>query len=94
MKQLSQIISGWWKHFFPSPVILRLSEERLSFCNSCRYNSKWGEDTLQKKKWKWRWDEHCVICGCTLKAKTKCPSCECPDGKWTFVNIEEYEKGK
>ena len=36
-----------------------------------------------KKNYKtMRPDAHCANCGCTLSAKTKCLTCECPLKKW------------
>jgi len=37
-------------------------------------------------------DEHCVECGCTLSAKTKCLSCSCPLEQWKAVITETQEK--
>lgn len=37
-------------------------------------------------------DEHCVECGCTLSAKTRCLSCSCPLKKWTEIMTENQEQ--
>ncbi len=42
-------------------------------------------------------DEHCTDCGCTLSAKGKCLSCECPlegeNKKWgPVVTYEENQE--
>jgi hypothetical protein len=36
-------------------------------------------------------DEHCTNCGCTLAAKTRCLSCECPLKKWMAV-VKTHEE--
>lgn len=65
------------------------SDLRLRICRECPENSE------NKKKTGWttfRPDEHCTNCGCTLSAKTKCLSCECPLKKWMAIASEEEEK--
>jgi len=37
-------------------------------------------------------DNHCTDCGCTLAAKTKCLSCECPKGKWKAIVDDDQEE--
>jgi hypothetical protein len=37
-------------------------------------------------------DEHCILCGCTLSAKTKCLSCECELHKWEAIITSEQEE--
>jgi hypothetical protein len=64
----------------------------MVICRSCPHNSnnqpKVGLAVL-------RTDEHCLACGCTLAAKTKCFSCECPLNKWeAFASQEEWDKIK
>lgn len=37
-------------------------------------------------------DEHCTQCGCTLSAKARCLSCNCPLHKWQAVTTQDdYE---
>ncbi len=65
------------------------SSLRLEICRKCDENSE------NKKKTGWhtlRPDEHCVNCGCTLSAKTKCLSCECPLKKWLAIATVEEEQ--
>lgn len=86
----SQIYEGWRNHLFPPEEIKKLitevSVERLSVCKDCRFNSK-------NRKRNIRPDEHCVLCGCTLVAKTKCLSCSCPRNYWLAVlTLEEEEE--
>lgn len=78
---VSQIIEGWRNHIIPpeklEEIINLVSEERLAVCNVCE------EHSSNKKNYKsLRPDAHCVNCGCTLLAKTKCLTCECPLKKW------------
>jgi hypothetical protein len=37
-------------------------------------------------------DVHCTDCGCTLAAKTKCLSCQCPLEKWKAVMSDREEE--
>ena len=86
---IEQIIEGWRNEWFPKKkrksLIIAVSKERMAFCNECSYNSKFHKT--------WRRDIHCIECGCTLRAKTKCLSCACPleVPKWKEVLTEEEE---
>ena len=63
--------------------ILEVSKERLVICRECEWHSS-RHSTLRP-------DEHCTDCGCLLRAKTKCLSCGCDQGKWDAVITEEEE---
>jgi hypothetical protein len=78
---LGQIYEGWKNHLLPEEkkkdYIEHVSQERLAICNVCE------EHSSNKKDYKsLRIDDHCTECGCTLSAKTKCLTCECPLKKW------------
>jgi hypothetical protein len=78
---LGQIYEGWKNHLLPEEkkkaYIEHVSQERLSVCEACE------EHSSNKKDYKsLRLDAHCTNCGCTLSAKTKCLTCECPLKKW------------
>lgn len=88
---VSQIYEGWKNHIHPEnklkEIINITSEERLKICRECSFNS------LNRKNYSTlRLDEHCIDCGCTLIAKTKCLSCECPQNKWKAVVTEDEYK--
>ena len=72
------IWEGWRNNIIPPKriknYILRTSKERLSVCRECEWHSS-KQRTI-------RIDEHCTVCGCPLKALTKCLSCNC--------SIEEF----
>lgn len=78
-KKFSEIISGWRNHIAPPEEIKALveatSEERLSKCIDCPFNSTPGYVGGISR---------CTACGCWLKPKSKCLSCNC--------GIEEYNK--
>lgn len=63
----------------------------MEICKECPLFSE-----NKKKLTDWttkRPDEHCTSCGCTLSAKARCLSCECPLKKWlAVVSQEEFEK--
>jgi hypothetical protein len=64
--------------------IEHVSSSRIDICNECE------EHSSNKKDYKsFRLDAHCTNCGCTLSAKTKCLTCECPLQKWLPQQISE-----
>ena len=75
---LGQIYEGWKNHLLPEEkrkaFIKHVSQERLAICDVCDKHSK-NHTSI-------RLDDHCTECGCTLSAKTKCLTCECPLQKW------------
>ena len=87
--EIDKIYEGWKNSLFPpshlKEIIKKVSGQRRAICNECEFNSRFHKT--------FRPDEHCVECGCTLSAKTKCLSCECPLGspKWKAVVTEEQE---
>ena len=84
----SQIYEGWKNNLFPAKemrkYIKEISEERLTICENC--------DLISTKHKTIRPDVHCTDCGCTLAAKTKCLSCECPLQKWKAVMSDREEE--
>lgn len=82
---LKQIYEGWKNHLLPEEQLKHfinyISEERMSICTECE------EHSYNKPEYTTvRPDAHCTNCGCTLAAKTKCLSCECPLKKWGPVD--------
>ena len=85
---LKQIYEGWKNHLLPEErmkaFIDYVSQERMEICTMCEEHSyNKPEDTITSVI---RPDAHCTNCGCTLAAKTKCLSCECPLKKWVAVD--------
>jgi hypothetical protein len=82
---LGQIYEGWKNHLLPQEkekaFIKHVSNERLATCETCEHHSKNHTSV--------RPDAHCVECGCTLSAKTKCLTCECPFKKWVAQPMPE-----
>lgn len=76
-----QIIEGWRNNLVPPEELKELiqatAKARILTCEGCEYHSK--------NHFSIRPDDHCTNCGCTLSAKTKCLSCECPIKKWLAV---------
>lgn len=83
----SQVYEGWKNNLFPAKDmrehIKQISSERMSICEAC--------DLISTKHTTVRPDVHCTDCGCTLAAKTKCLSCECPKSKW-LAEMESREE--
>jgi len=88
--RLNEVKEGWKNHLFPDEeekeLIEKVSKERMDICNLCEEHSsnKLNYSTIRP-------DVHCTNCGCTLFAKTKCLTCECPLQKWTAVKIQNDE---
>jgi hypothetical protein len=83
---LSQIYEGWKNHLLPEErnkaFIEHVSQERNNICVQC------SEHSYNKPEYTTvRPDAHCTNCGCTLAAKTKCLTCECPLKKWGATEI-------
>ncbi len=95
----SKIIEGFKNDLFPSKEMRKMiddvSKERLSICTDCPFNTTPGKI----KSW-----SRCGACGCFLKQKTKCLSCNCgieaynedhPTAplplKWTAISTKEQE---
>ncbi len=69
---LAKIIEGVRNSIAPPKslreFINKTAEERLAICIGCEYNSTQGEIKNFSQ---------CTACGCFLKLKTKCLSCNC-----------------
>tara|TARA_B110000037_G_scaffold13539_1_gene14270 strand:+ start:1222 stop:1518 length:297 start_codon:yes stop_codon:yes gene_type:complete len=85
--KLSEIYEGWRNKILPpeklKDKIAEVSAERIAICDGCD-NHSINHKTVRP-------DAHCVSCGCTLSAKTKCLSCSCPINKWKAVLTSEQE---
>jgi len=83
--KIAQVIEGWKNHLLPEErkkaFIEHVSLSRMAICNECEHVS-----TKHKTM---RPDVHCTECGCTLSAKTKCLTCECPLKKWLPESIPD-----
>lgn len=90
MSKLNEIAEGWKNNLTPTMYldtkVIEVSTNRMSICNSCEEHSsnKIGYKTIRP-------DAHCTNCGCTLAAKTKCLTCECPLKKWLAETPSENE---
>lgn len=84
----SQVYEGWKNNLFPAKemraYIKQIGEERMAICEACPLIST-KHNTVRP-------DVHCTDCGCTLAAKTKCLSCECPLAKWKAVMSSREEE--
>ncbi len=84
----SQIYEGWKNNLFPAKemrkYIKEVSEERMAICEDCALISTKHKTIIP--------DVHCTDCGCTLAAKTKCLSCQCPLEKWKAVMSDREEE--
>jgi hypothetical protein len=91
MSKIKQIVEGWKNNLTPTQLldqqIIDVSTSRMSICKSCDQHS------ANKENYKSiRVDAHCTNCGCTLSAKTKCLSCECPLNKWLSVTKQNNDE--
>jgi hypothetical protein len=70
--------------------IKSVSESRMAICKECHYYSVNREKEGYKSS---RPDVHCTNCGCTLAAKTKCLSCNCPMKYWkALMTDDQYDE--
>lgn len=85
---LGQIYEGWKNHLLPEErkkdFIDHVSQERLAICGACEEHSSNKKDYQSLRR-----DAHCTNCGCTLAAKTKCLTCDCPLKKWEAQPMPE-----
>lgn len=83
--KIAQVIEGWKNHLLPEErkkaFIEHVSLSRMAICNECEHVST-KHKTIRP-------DVHCIECGCTLSAKTKCLTCECPLKKWLPESIPD-----
>ena len=83
-----KLLRNWRNNIFPpeklKEAIIETSASRMEICNNCEHIST-KHNTLRK-------DVHCTDCGCTLAAKTKCLSCDCPLKKWMGIVTQEQEE--
>lgn len=90
MLNISQIYEGWKNKLIPAAdmkeQIEAVSAERMEVCKGCPHYS----ENKKKQGFKIiRPDVHCVSCGCTLSAKTRCLSCSCPKNLWKAIMTDE-----
>lgn len=97
------IYEGWKNHLFPEKDIKEaidaLYKQRLAICSSCIGYSNSGctipgtGPCCSSKVVVGEVDGVSVLgCGCSLKAKLKCPSCSCPVKKWEAVLSVDQQK--
>ena len=88
MINFSQVFEGWRNKLIPpsqlKELIRQTGDQRMKICSECPHHSK-NHKTRRP-------DDHCVYCGCTLSAKTKCLSCKCPINKWLEVATQEEDE--
>lgn len=80
MSKIQEIYNGWKNLLIPDedlkPYIEEVAKTRIDICRECKHNSK-NDDEIHL-----RFDEHCKLCGCTLSAKTRSLTSNCPVDKW------------
>jgi len=88
MINFGQIYEGWKNMLVPSSelkdTIEKVSAERMAICNDCPFHSKNHPNNVPY--------DHCTDCGCMLKAKTACLSCECPKKYWLAEMASQEEE--
>jgi hypothetical protein len=87
MINFAKIYEGWRNKLIPPAHLTELinatANERINICLNCPHHSRFHK-TLRP-------DSHCIDCGCTLSAKTRCLSCSCPKDKWKAIVTDEEE---
>jgi hypothetical protein len=79
LDNLQQIFEGWFKYFFRTIYDEKVSQYRLSVCNTCP-NMKYLID-FKILKYRVKLFKQCKICLCILAAKSRSSS-PCPIGLW------------
>jgi hypothetical protein len=86
MSKLQEMYDGWKNLLVPDKemyeVIERIAAARINICNTCDFHS---DRAIKSTMTKLRFDKHCTECGCTLAAKTRSLTSECPIQKWKAV---------
>lgn len=86
-----EILEGWRNDLIPpkdlKDLIQEVSKERLEICSGCPYQSDNAKAAGTYKGF--RFDLHCISCGCPLQKKTKSLSSSCPMDKWAAVATDE-----
>ncbi len=68
-------------------LIEQTYQRRNDVCNGCEFNSE--NRKRDDKDFKTiRFDRHCTSCGCTLSAKLRSLSSDCPKEKWLSLDKE------
>lgn len=62
-----------WNTLFPSQYIKKIAITRGKICEGCVHYDKYGESEKAFVKGK----PACGICGCNIRLKTHCLSCDC-----------------
>jgi hypothetical protein len=88
MINFGQIYEGWKNMLVPASdmkaTIEKVSAERMAICDNCPFHSKNHPNNVPY--------DHCTDCGCMLKAKTACLSCECPKKHWLAEIASQEEE--
>lgn len=84
------IIEGAINSIFVNQEVEKVHKERITICDACPMNSTYLKEHNGYKTF--RPDYHCGNCGCNLDMKTRCMSCECPEGKWDALMSGEEEQ--
>lgn len=101
LKQITQIFEGWRNDLLPpdnlKELIKKVGEERLAICRNCKAFDEKGEGCAIPGSHPCCHNKIIVEgnikgCGCPLKKKVKCLSCECPAKKWLAVTTFEKEQ--
>lgn len=74
---IKEIAEGWANMVLKKEHIERIAKVRRNICDTCEHIS-----TKHKTS---RPDVHCVVCNCTLAAKTRSLDSACPVGKWSKI---------
>ena len=82
MGKAKEIAEGWANYILRREE--NVSKLRTKICEGCEWHSSKHETN--------RPDVHCFKCKCTLAAKTRSLTSECPIGKWAKIEIDNNGK--
>lgn len=82
LRNLPNIVNGWWNYCFPKKDIESLAAERAEHCKGCVYNVEVQFPKVADEKFPWLEGRQCGICGCPLPPKVRSRDEKCPIKKW------------
>lgn len=74
------LIQGLNNAVFVKAQVEKVSEYRLSICNTCKYYSPNADRSTMSLTQKIRRDKHCIDCDCNMFLKTRSLAAQCPLG--------------
>jgi hypothetical protein len=83
MRQLFNIMIGWWQFLFKNPFNQELVDLRVKTCGLCPHSKKVKFPARNEKgQFEWRKGLKCTVCKCPVEVKAGVEGEKCPIGRW------------